>query len=64
MVVSIEQFTAPGKYYIDLALKNIDLNLEGHKDTFIGLLNYKKYLFKQNPYYIDCYNCYNYCQKV
>lgn len=53
MAIPVEQFTAPGKYYFDLAMEKAKLEIENQKPMYIGLTNYpsKTALFKDNPHY-------------
>ena len=56
MVTEIEQFTAPGKFYIDLAMEMIKDDLENPRHIYLGIIRGfielgEKGLFKNNPYY-------------
>lgn len=57
MAIPVEQFTAPGKFYIDLAMEMIKSDLENSEQKmYLGLIRGfvelgEKGLFKNNPYY-------------
>ena len=56
-MISVEQFTAPGKFYIDLAMYALNKNFETPQKKYIGIEKGfiecgKKGVFKNNPYFL------------
>ena len=54
MANPVEQFTAPGKYELDLFFEKIDSEMKDNRELYIGIRNshyYRDKLFKNNPYY-------------
>jgi hypothetical protein len=53
MALSIEQFTAPGKFEIDLAIEELKRKNKCSDQLYIGLRKQPAtMLFKDNPYYV------------
>jgi len=53
MAIPVEQFTAPGKYYYDLAMERLQRELKDESKLYTGLRNQPKTncVFKNNLYY-------------
>jgi len=52
MAESVEQFTAPGKYYLELAMEIINAEMNDNRNLYMGLRQHPKgTMFRKNPYY-------------